>query len=203
MFNFLTDETIFNLAHNLLEAMRRRAPTLFKSPLFLCSVYLDPRIMFTLTAEQKMTAAMDLIKINDRIKEKSLHLSGSHHVNDTLDEIQQEFHQNDQQSNPNRLIDIMTQYENESPYNIKEPVMKFWQENEEKYGMLRQLADLIHAVPSNQCSTERAFSSLSYIRNKYRMSLTAENLSNILMVRLNKEVFYTLREEGVRKILDD
>lgn len=189
----------FDLAKNLLKAMDRRASTLFKSPLFLCSVYLDPRIMFTLSVDQKLEAAMDLLKIHDRIMNGK---DESHQVNDTLDEIQQEFNQNEQQNNSNRLLDILTQYENEKPYNIKEPVMKFWQENESKYRLLRPLADVIHAVPSNQCCTERGFSSLSYVRSKYRMSLSPQNLSNVLMVRLNKDVFYSLRKEGVDKIIN-
>lgn len=195
-------ETQFNLAANLLKAMDRRAPSLFQSPMFLCSVYLDPRIMFTLTPEQKMTAAMDLIKIHERIVEMSSKAFANHEGDDTLDEIQQEYQQNEQQSNSDRLVQVMTQYETEKACSIKESVMKFWQENGQKYELLRPLADIIHAVPSNQCCTERAFSSLSYIRNKYRMSLSSQNLSNVLMIRLNKDVFYSLCEEHIRKILD-
>lgn len=190
----------FNLAKNLLTAMDRRAPCLFRSPLFLCSVYLDPRIMFTLTSDQKLTAAMDLIKRHERIIETNTKTTNCE-VNDTLDEIQLEYQHNEQQSNSDRLVQVMTQYESEKPYNIKEPVMKFWQENEGEYRLLRSLANIIHAVPSNQCCTERAFSSLSYIRNKYRMSLSPQNLSNVLMIRLNKDVFYSLREERVGQIL--
>lgn len=191
----------FNLAQNLLTAMDRRAPSLFKSPMFLCSVYLDPRIMFTLSSDQKLTAAMDLIKIHERIIETNSKKFECSESNDTLDEIQQEYGQNGQQSNSDHLVQVMTQYENEKACNMKEPVMKFWQEHGHKYDLLQPLAEIIHAVPSNQCCTERAFSSLSYVRNRYRMSLSPRNLSNVLMIRLNKDVFYTLRQERVEQIL--
>lgn len=196
-------ETHFNLAENLLNAMNRRAPSLFTSPIFLCSVYLDPRIMFSLSSEQKLTAVMDLIKIYDGIVGKNSNSNDANCVNDTLDEIQQDYHkqQNQEQNSSGRLIAAFAEYEAEEPCNIKDPVMKLWMDNEQKYALIRPLADLLHAVPSNQCSTERAFSSLSYIRNKYRMSLSPQNLSNVLMVRLNKEVFYSLRKQRVEEIL--
>lgn len=143
--------------------MEKRTPSLFTSPLFLCSVYLDPRIMFTLSDEQKATAAMDLIKINDRINENNSKACDANHINDTLDEIQQEYQkrQHETQNNSSRLVLECSVYETENPCNIKDPVMKFWVDNEQKYKLLRPLVDIIHAVPSNQCCTERAFSSFS------------------------------------------
>lgn len=200
---FIKGDTNFNLAKNLLNAMDRRAPSLFTSPLLLCSVYLDPRIMCTLSDDQKLTAAMDLIKIYDRIMETNSTTSDVNHINDTLDEIQQEYQkqQHPSQNSSNRLVAECAEYEIEKPCHIKDPVMKFWVDNEKKYEVLRSLADIIHAIPSNQCCTERAFSSLSYIRNKYRMSLSPQNLSNVLMIRLNKDVYYSLRKERIRKIL--
>lgn len=157
--------------------------------------------MFTLTTEQKMSAAMDLIKIHDRNSETNSKLFDARETNDTLDEIQQDYHQNVQQGNSNQLVEVMAQYERENVCNIKETVMKFWQEHGQKYELLQRLAEIIHAVPSNQCCTERAFSSLSYVRNKYRTTMKPKNLSNVLMIRLNKDVFDALRKERVSQIL--
>lgn len=57
---------IFNLAAKLIEKMDQRAPSLFETPLLLCAIYLDPRIMLALSDEQKANAAMDLVKIHFR-----------------------------------------------------------------------------------------------------------------------------------------
>lgn len=159
--------------------------------------------MFALTDEQKATAAMDLMKIFERITENKSKTNNANTINDTLDEIQQEYQnrRNRAQNSSGQLISKCAEYENEAACNIKDPVMKFWVDNQQEYKLLRSLADVIHAVPSNQCCTERAFSSLSYIRNRYRTSLKPENLSNVLMIRLNKDVFYTLRKERIQSIL--
>lgn len=185
----------FDLATKLREKMEIRAPSLFKTPLMLCAVYLDPRIMFKLTDEQKSTAAMSLITVYERIT-KTGQSNEEGRANDTLDEIQQEYHaqNNLEQSNTERLLQEMSVYENEKPYDIRATVMDFWDKNLEKYKLLRPLTDIIHAVPSNQSCVERSFSSFSYIRS-------AENLSNVLMVRLNKDLFYLEREEKIKKIL--
>lgn len=183
----------FNLADKLIGNMVKRAPSLFKSPLFLCSVFLDPRIMFTLSDEQKAVAAMDLVKIHERIIESSN--KGEESANNTLDEIQQEFHAQHckNQNQSNEFLKVISIYESDAintPYDMKKPVMQFWEGNAQKYSILRSLANILHAVPSNQTCTERAFSSLSYIRS-----------NNVLMVRLNKDVYYSLRAERCQEIL--
>lgn len=80
--------TNFNLATKLREKMEIRSPSLFKTPLMMCAVYLDPRIMFELDVAQKSTAAMALLDVHERLTKTGL--NEGQHVNDTLDEIQQE-----------------------------------------------------------------------------------------------------------------
>lgn len=193
----------FNLAKELIENMERRAPSLFKSPLLLSAIYLDPRMMRTLSAEQKASAAMDLMKIHERVAESHRASTDTNRFNDTLDEIREEFEEftNETRNHSDLLLKEISTYESENAYDIRAPVMRFWQENSHAYRLLRPLADILHAVPSNQCCTERSFSSFSYIRSKHRMSMLPQNTSNVLMIRLNKDVYYTLREERVQKIL--
>lgn len=192
----------FDLAKKLKDKMELRVPSLFKTLLMLCAIYLDPRIMFKLTDEQKATAAINLVKLHERLT-KTGESDDANNVNDTLDEIQQDYHeQNDwEPSSSNQSIQEISVYENEKPNEIRASVMDFWDKNRDKYHLLRILADVLHAVPSNQSSVESSFSSFSYIRNKYRMSKSANNLSNVLMVRLNKDVFYKEREEQIQRIL--
>lgn len=198
-------EVKFDLAENLIKKMEGRASSLFKSPLLLCAVYLDPRINFKLNDEQKASAAMDLIKIHERLMNAIFrNRNKEQRMDDTLDEIQEEYQtqRNSNHLSTDRVLQQLSLFEVEKPYDIRAPVMQFWGENTNKYPLLRPLADHLHAVPSNQCCVERSFSSLSYIRSKYRMSMNPKNLSNILMIRLNKEVYRTLRCERIQKILD-
>lgn len=197
----VNNEPVFNLASKLMEKMERRAPSLFKSPLMLCSIYLDPRIMFKLSDEQKVKAAMDLVTIFERNADDR---KGEQCADDTLDEIQEDYHAQNigsYQSSSDLLFQEMSIYELEKPFAIKSTVMKFWNEHSEKYKLLSPLANLLHAVPSNQSCTERSFSSFSYIRSKHRMSMSAENLANVLMIRLNKDIFYSERQKQIEKIL--
>lgn len=199
------NEPKFDLASILLENMKERALHVLHSPLMLCAVYLDPRIMFKLSDDQKAKAATDLLKIHERMTDMARNSNEREcNLHDTLDEIQDDYHteHNDSQYNSQIMLQMLSIYETEKPYDIRAPVMQFWFENKIKYELIRPIADLVHAVPSNQCTTESAFSSLSYIRSKHRMSMSPRNLSNVLMVRLNKEVFHAMRQEYVQKILD-
>lgn len=194
-----------DLAAKLIEHMDRRSGSLFKTPLLLCAVYLDPRMMITLNAEQKAEAAMNLVDIYKRITDaKNSQTGQQQQLNDTLDEIRNEYvsEQTQSRGNTEQLFQALSIYETEAAYDIHEPVMKFWIENAHKYPLLRSFADILHAVPSNQCCTERGFSGLSYIRSKFRMSMQPKNVSNVLMIRLNKDVYFTLRKERVSKILN-
>lgn len=184
--------------------MQNRSSSLFASPLFLCSVYMDPRMMCTLSADQKAEAALRLIDIYKRVMDAN-QTHQQQRANDTLDEIRDGYvaQQNQNQGDAEQLIRVLSMYETEAAYDIHEPVMKFWIENSHKYPMLRPLADVLHAVPSNQCCTERGFSGLSYIRSKFRMCMRPENVSNVLMVRLNEDVYRTLRLERVERILSE
>lgn len=86
---FENTEQHFNLASNLITRLDERAPSLFKTPLMLCAIYLDPRINFKLSSAQKRDAAMALIKIYERTTELNSSMNRSV-INDTLDEIQAE-----------------------------------------------------------------------------------------------------------------
>lgn len=192
----------FDLAQILSEKMDIRAPSLFKTPLMVCAVYLDLRIMFKLSTDQRTTAAMDLLKIHERLTDKTP-VHEEDHLDDTLDEIQQEYRSQYNANNveSDHVLEEIAKYESEDAYNIRAPVMEFWEANENKYPKLTALARVLHAVPSNQSCTERSFSSFSYIRSKHRMCMTSENLSNVLLVRLNKDIFYELRKENIQNIL--
>lgn len=192
-----------SLASNLMKRLDDRAPSLFETPLMLCAIYLDPRINFKLTNAQKRDAAMALIKIYERNTE----LDSSNNktaINDTLDEIQAEYCSRDgetQDKNSTALLTSLTNFETEK-CDIRAPVKAFWKDNGHKYPMIHPLARAIHSVGANQCVTESSFSAFSYLRSPLRRAMDPKNLSNCLMIRLNKSVFDQYRKEQVELIMN-
>lgn len=55
--------------------------------------------------------------------------------------------------------------------------------------VLYKLASVVHAVPPTQTTIERAFSAMALILTHLRTNLSDNNLVNILMIRLNRELF--------------
>lgn len=196
------DSKYTNLAEKIMNRLIERAPYLFETPLMLCAVYLDPRINFKLTREQKRDAAMALVKIHERMQKLDA-ADEKCTVNDTLDEIQADRNPNAEQrdSDTTALLDSLTNFEAEKS-GIRDQVTQFWRENGNKYPMIEKLARVIHSVGANQCCTERSFSSFTFIRSKHRKSMDAKNLSNLLMIRLNKDMFYQFRQNYVQQIMN-
>lgn len=70
-----------------------------------------------------------------------------------------------------------------------ERTIDFWAQNKTTFKEVYELAKIVHAVPVTQVTVERAFSSLAFILTALRNSLHADTLENILLIRLNKEIF--------------
>lgn len=193
----------FDLASKLLTRLDQRAPSLFKTPLMLCAIYLDPRINFKLSHAQKRDAALQLITIQERIlalNAKNVQQT----INDTLDEIQAEYCLQDGEQvdgNTSAFLESLAKFETEK-VPIKHPVTQFWEINRHKYPLIYPLAEVLHSVPANQCCTERSFSSFSFLRSAHRRSMDPKNVSNLLTIRLNKDIFNDYRKQYVQNILN-
>lgn len=70
--------------------------------------------------------------------------------------------------------------------------IKYWSDRKTSDKELYELSLITNSVPITQVSVERAFSSLAFILSPLRNSLASDTLENILLVRLNKEVFLAL-----------
>ena len=65
----------------------------------------------------------------------------------------------------------------------KENILEYWDKHECRE--LKDLANIVHAVPSTQVSVERLFSGLKFILNDYRSRLNHDILDDIMIVRTN------------------
>lgn len=70
--------------------------------------------------------------------------------------------------------------------------IEYWSKRKASHKESYELSMITNSVPITQVSVERAFSSLAFILNPLRNSLAPDTLENILVVRLNKEVFLSL-----------
>lgn len=68
-------------------------------------------------------------------------------------------------------------------------VWKYWVSRKFSHPELYEVATLLLTVPSNQVSVERAFSALALVLSDKRTKIAEANLENILLVKLNKELF--------------
>lgn len=200
----------------LTEIKPRESNILNNTPMFAC-MYLDPRFQCMLSAEQKTIAKDHLVKLYSRIAEKELNtennndrtlnmselnISHSHSMNaysivdDSVDLLEDMLRSKCDSLPDNRSlqkIDISLSEFNYSGQNrIKstDSVIEFWRNNEKSKPDMFKLAEVIFCIPPTEVSTERDFSAVNFILNKFRNSLDDESLERILIVKLNEDIFF-------------
>lgn len=72
---------------------------------------------------------------------------------------------------------------------LSENTIEYWANNKTPFKEIYELATIVNAVPVTQVTVERAFSSLAFILSPLRNSLNPDTLENILLIRLNREIF--------------
>ncbi|XP_055610540.1 uncharacterized protein LOC129757363 [Uranotaenia lowii] len=80
----------------------------------------------------------------------------------------------------------------ENHQNHKYDIWKHWKDRINSHPELAEVALSIMSVPSTQVSVERSFSGLALVLSPARTNLTAKNLENILLVKLNSELLKTI-----------
>lgn len=203
----LSEPTEMNLALILKDALETRKNELFETPSMTAAIYLDPRVKSKLDARQKEIAILHLKTLYSRIlKLKMPEPEANELPNNTLDELNEEFADDESELYPPDVVDTsalmmsFSKYDMVKHVDIKSNVMDFWKKNKDEFSLIYHLARVIHGIPAGQCYEEQNFSSFSYIRSGLRTSLKAENVKNILLIRLNKELFYDQRMETINKI---
>lgn len=198
------------LAKHLMDELKRRESVLLDTPTILAAIYLDPRVKYKLDDTQKECAVLSLEKLYIRKSNSLTEDMAYQQSNDTLDELNADAaHEclGDANNNPTEMNvflkpfrDCLAHYDSVLPGNIKSNVMVFWEANKGKFPLLYELACIIHAVQAGQCCVERNFSAFSYIYNCRRTKLLPNNISNIMMINLNKDVHEIWQKGEIDKI---
>lgn len=79
-------------------------------------------------------------------------------------------------------------------------MISFWESNKEQYPCLYKLAIAMFAIPPTEVKVERDFSKLQLIFTDRRCSLSEDLLEMILIIHLNKALFYEVVDDELSKI---
>lgn len=195
------DSPQFNLAHNLLDCMKERRAQLFDNPAMLCALYLDSRFRTELTATQAQAAKFSLLKLLKEMEAKKQAAKENDNI-DIVDKYLSSKH-SQHSSIEDDFAKEIERYEQLPPQlTSKFSVIDFWVNNEERFPILSELANIIFGIPCTQTSVERSFSAFSYIFSNFRQKMDPENMQNVLLVRLNKDLFYEENQEQIEKIIE-
>lgn len=197
------------LAVKLLAEMKKREPSLLNNPLLNAAVFLDPRYQQYMPNHHKETAIKLLSKLNDKIK--TLASSGCQpkpptsephefgdflctmydNVNVSNDDEETTIENNDKsQCTSAKSIDsILREFIGEKDALQNMTIFEYWENNRIIKPELYNLAMIIHSIPPTQTTVERAFSAMALILSPLRTNLSDKHLEEILLLRLNKDLF--------------
>lgn len=194
------------LAQTLLDKMAQREQQFFGNLAVTCAMALDPRFCSRLTAAQKDAAQDTLTQLWKRLNTDESHSAtdaDSSDIDITIENttILMKYLQNPL---PEQNISISNIHDTfiEAQHNIDDvTILGFWEANKEKFPELYKLAEVIFAISPTQAVVERSFSTLSYVFGPRRNNLSERTLENILIVSLNKDLFYSVNEDDKKAML--
>lgn len=178
---------------------------LLENPVLISAVYLDPRYQRSLSREKRQTAVLFLSGLYRKaisFESEENTVAGQQpdaDIDDAFIEFMESLGRDSvgderitqSESEKRNNLDITTLLENFNGIqgNLNVPVLDFWKSNKTARPELFKLAQIIFAVPPTQTSVERAFSVFAIIFTPRRNQLGDGILQDILLVRLNSDIF--------------
>ncbi|XP_055605384.1 uncharacterized protein LOC129753579 [Uranotaenia lowii] len=202
--------TTNELAKSLIISLTTRLQQLKNNVVFKAALLIDPRFNYlssaVLTPGEKEPIRNFIIATSQRIRSfkpvESVTVKAPEPEPDTvspnLDDFMSDLFggvppltMNDNQ-NQNNFIKQLNGLDLENHQNHRYDVWKHWQDRINSHPELAEVALAIMAVPATQVSVERSFSALALVLSPARTNLSAKNLENILLVKLNSELLKTI-----------
>lgn len=212
-----------NLAKYLLTCIDKRNDTIFSNPFMSSAIFLDPRFRGQISRdENKMEQAKTTLKnvwrrliVIENLSSPGTQINASNTSNnsdpsfefDADDELDKFLSGNvqNQSNQPNQQIreedDIEFLLDNFNPPSIssKTDVLEYWENEKHNNAVLYRLAAVIYSIPPTEVQIERDFSELNFVFSSRRCSLTKEHLEDIMIIHLNKDLFYVVNNEQLEK----
>lgn len=193
-----------NLQQNLITAMATRKEVLFNNSVLNAAVFLDPRYQKFMPEQHKQNAIKYLENLYEKmnrcpeiIPEPNIESSELEaYLNNVYGEDNRTANVNSDENQEQPEATIRTKLEQfvGSSISIDECVFEYWEKNKQSMPELYRLASVIHSVPPTQTTVERAFSALALILTPLRTNLFDTVLENMLLIRLNREIFENIYE---------
>lgn len=212
-------QTMFKtkLAKYLSESLEERQNAIFKVPQMELSLFLDPRyrsyILKDRDAVDRAKAAATKIWLcihglnqNENVSNRSnnsIDLNFQFDANGALAKFLE------RGENAESIVPMETEHlsiEDEiemfQPNSLppEKSVLDFWETMKHSYPSLYIVAMAIYSISPTQVKIEQNFSSLSHILTNRRHRLSPETLQSILLIHLNKDLFYEIKEEEIAKL---
>lgn len=219
------------LANNLLDAIIARKDQLFGTPLMAAALFMDPRFRSQIVHDETKVAQAKSVLLNIWRKLLTLFDTKQspealidditlQHTRRNDEQISFEY---DDQSELDKYlagsntsdtsntavgdasndIDIEHLLDLFDPPQLKsnENVLEWWERNKNEYSELYKLATVIFAIPPTEVQIERDFSRLNFIFTDRRCRISEKNLEAIMIISLNDEVFYLVKQDEQDEIM--
>lgn len=208
------------LAKHLVDCLESRSEIIFKNPLMLCALTLDPRyrkaVIFN--REKKEVAKETLMKIWRRIQaintthdestaetsnnstesfdfEFDMQAAISQHLDEST--VRQQNAHNTSHFDIEMAIEL---FQPEVSMALNSSVLGFWESMKDAESQLHQLAMVVYSVPPTEVQVERDFSGLKFIFTERRCNLKQYRLEDILLIHFNADLFYEVNADQVNEI---
>lgn len=207
------------LPRHLYDCFEKRKEIIFKNSYMLGALYLDPRYRAAITSnyQQSEEARKILCKVwrrihllksthDQSIMEKSVISSDSFDIEfDEQKAVLQHLNQGaaDEEVKSTDDIETIIDLFQPNPIPINSSVLEYWDSVKNTESQLFELAMVIFSVPPTEVQIERDFSSLKFIFTERRCRLTQSRLESILLIHLNKDLFYEVNKEQLNEIRNE
>lgn len=202
------------LAKHLFDDLKGRNEIIFKNPFMVCALYLDPRYRNAIISKhEKINQAQTTLK---KIWHRISAINGTPNNDSTVAEVNvssdlstDDFDENQAvyqlynptNTNDERPTDIESKIELFQPDSTKfSSVLQYWESMKDTEPELYKLAMVVFAVPPTEVQIERDFSDLKWIFSERRYNLSQARLEAILLLHLNKDLFYKINEKQIRMV---
>lgn len=210
-----------DLANHILTALGNRSDTIFSNPFMSSAVFLDPRYRAQIRSNEiKMQEAKSTLKnvwrrlivienlgVNDTTIDTS-NTSTTSDPNSQLisDDDLDRFLLGNVENNTNVQvqttldIDMLLESFNPPIVSSKTDILEYWESLKDDNEELYKLATVIFSIPPTEVQIERDFSELNFVFNALRCALTKERLEDIMIINLNKDLFFTVKKERLNEL---
>lgn len=89
-----------------------------------------------------------------------------------------------------------------NPESTKMSIIDFWESVEMNHPKLYEIAMVVYAIPPTEVEIERDFSILEFVFSGRRCKLSKHLIDDILLIKLNKDLFQIIKQEELLKETD-